>query len=890
MQILKESLINHFLYLLLLACLIFYSCSGIAQGRVSQTGNSMWKFSKGDFEDAWKHNFNDNTWGFVNIPHTWNDKDVLPDGERGYYRGPGWYRKIFPAFELEEGERLYIYFEGANQELALYINESWLGSHIGGYSGFCFDITSEIKNDQPNLFAIKVDNSHNPQIPPLSGDFTFFGGIYRDIKFIKTSNIHFDLLNYGSPGIFINTPNLDLEKSDVKIRGSLVNHEKGTKRLTVESKIFGQNNEVLAQGRLKLRASGSSTEDFELNIKEVRGFELWSPDHPNLYRVETRLLENDQEMDLVVSPLGFRWFSFDPKQGFSLNGEPLKLIGANRHQDYWGLGNALSDDIHRRDLKLLKDMGGNFIRIAHYPQDPSVLEAADQLGLLVWEETPLVNEVTIDSVHHQNAENMLKEMIRQHYNHPSVILWGYMNEIYWAHRFIDPDTYEAQTQETIKLTRRLEAVARAEDPGRYTAMALHNYPLYEETNLGDYPMVIGWNLYHGWYYDKFEDFGKFMDEQHRKYPERIHFISEYGAGSDVRLHSLNPERFDFTIEGQKEFHESFYKQIMDRPYIAGGAVWNLIDFSSERRIDTNPHLNNKGLVEGDRSPKDVYFFYQAALSDKPILKIAESNWTYRTGYPESKEAVFVKHPVQIYSNLDEVELLMNGKSLGSKKVENFTATWEVEFRDGIHIFEAVNQSVPEVKDLLRISFGVVPFKLKTEGPWEVAINAGSNHDFLDDHGMVNWITDKQYQPGSWGYKGGKPLYIGNKIGSKEDILTIDHHDPLYQTARVNPEGYYFDVTDGWYEVELLFTEPFPRPRRFVDGVESPEHSGGINVFDVRINGHLKISKMDLLKEFGYNYPLKEKFIFKVENNHGIRIEFKSHKGEAKISGLKIRKY
>ncbi len=863
--------------------------SAYAQKRVKQSLNDSWKYWKGDPAKASGSNYPDSLWAVVQLPHTWNDKDVLSDGARGYYRGPGWYRKKIRFKPEFSSRKHYLYFEGANQVSDVYINGNHAGQHKGGYTAFCFDITPWIKFGDDNVVAVRVDNSHHPDIPPLSADFTFYGGIYRDVFLISTSQIHFDMLDHASGGVYIETPQVSKTSASVKIRARVINELPSNKKVTIKTVIKNRDGIEVSSVLKKITINANALSEIELFCQLTQNIQLWSPAYPYLYSTETSIIENGMVADNITTSLGLRWFKFDPEKGFYLNGEPLKLTGANRHQDYLGKGNALSDDQHRRDLALLKSMGGNFIRLAHYPQDPAVLDETDKLGLVVWEEIPLVNEVTISKGHHENSATMLREMIRQHYNHPSIVLWGYMNEIYWMHRFLPADTIEAHTRETLALAKNLEVLTRKEDPTRYTGMALHNYPLYQQTGLDTISQVTGWNLYHGWYYDKYEDFGKFLDDFHTRNPRQPIIISEYGAGADERLHSMTPEKFDFTTEGQKLFYQQIFPQILARPFVAGSSIWNLIDFGSERRIDATPHINNKGILTAAREPKDVYFYYQAALSNKPILKIAETNWTYRSGYASNSIDKEAQQTVQVFTNLPEAELFMNGKSLGRKKTENYEVVWNTNFSDGDHLLSVRSEQNGQVyEDYLSITFHLLPFDLKKNPFTEIAINAGCSYDYYEPGSRLAWVYDKKYTPGSWGYIGGKPLYIANKIGTKEDILGTDD-DPLYQTMRIGAQGYRFDVTDGEYEIELLWVEPYPQSRRFVDGHESPHHPGGQRIFDVAVNDKVVLESFDLLKTYGYNRPVRKKFYAECANGSGLTITFTPVKGEATISALKVRR-
>ena len=534
------------------------------------------------------------------------------------------------------------------------------------------------------------------------------------------------------------------------------------------------------------------------------------------------------------------------------------LRGTNRHQDFDGMGNAVPDSINVRDLEIIKENGFNFLRLAHYPQDPSVLEAADRLGLLVWEEIPIVNLINTSDEFFGNSKQMLREMIRQHRNHPSIIIWGYMNEV-----FLNRKISDELVQKTVKLARELEEICRTEDASRATAIAFDHgkKDLYESSGLNSITNIVAWNLYHGWYYEKFEDFGKFLDLQHQKLPKTSLMVSEYGAGSDERIHSLKPKAFDFTVEWQQQFHESYVRQIEERDFIAGGAVWNQFNFGSEFRGDSIPHINQKGLLTYDRKPKDIFYLYKAKFSENPVLHIASREWTKRVGINTNL------HPLKIYTNLPEIELFQNGVSISKKKIDNSRIlNLEISFKHGWNSFIAKGISGGiEIVDEAKIYF--TNAKIDSDFK-EIAVNVGSNTQFKDKSETV-WIEDQPYKKGSWGFLGES----AKSGGTSRNIENTDD-DPLFQTMQKGISAYRFDVPDGEYELEMRFAEP-----------EFKE--AGKRVFDISVNGEIFVENVDLAKDFGAFQPISKKIIVRAEI--GLLIEFKAKIGSPILSAVRLRR-
>lgn len=823
------------------------------EARTKTSLNNGWAFNRADVTNASEKLFNDSSWQRINIPHTWNAQDAFDD-EPGFYRGAGWYRRSLTISGAADGRRYFLYFEGANQVADVFVNGQKAGRHIGGYSAFSFDIT-ELVVAGKNSIAVRVDNSFNENIPPLTADFTFYGGIYRDVWLISTSDLRFDVTDHASSGISVSTPRIAEGNGTVAVGGTIRNSSGRMREVVIRSAVYDSRGRLKADAKISLGIGGGSLVLFS-NAAVVKDPSLWSPDSPYLYSVKNTIVENGRVVDEVIQPLGFRWFRFDADKGFFLNGKHLALRGTNRHQDFEGLGNALPDRLHVRDMQLIKDAGFNFVRLAHYPQDPAVLEACDRLGLVVWEETPLVNYITDSPEFTANSEVMVREMIRQHRNHPSVVMWGYMNEIFLRM----PPGREDLYPKTVELARKLNRIAKEEDPTRPTTIAFHGNERYNLTGLGEIPDVIGWNLYQGWYSGDLEGFGKFIDDQHRRFPKRPLIISEYGANADRRLHSTEPRRFDSTIEYQRRYHESYLAQINARPFIAGSGIWNQFDFGSEYRGESIPHLNQKGMYYFDRTPKDVHYLYKAALSKEPVVHIAVRDQKIFAG-ENGREFI-----VDVYSNLAEVELILNGKSVGSIPTGGTSkASWKLGFSNGTNTLTARGTgSKRTIVDTAAITFKAIDVSSS-----QIAINVGSNADYLDANGVV-WLADQAYKAGSWGYIGSN---IVRTEGSQQDRNILSTNDePLYQTFWTGIDKYKLDVPAGKYTVELYFAE-----NRF----EQP----GKRTFDVSINSKLLLPDLDLARSPGAFRPFVK--TVEVTTQGGIEISFSAKIDKPILNAIRV---
>ena len=863
-----------------------------AQQRVVYTINDGWKFTKGSPFEAQLTDCDDSSWETVNIPHTWNDKDA-DDETPGFYRGPVWYRKQLFIDKSQEGRRAVIYFEGANQEVRFYLNGQFVGEHKGGYTRFCFDITPYLCYGQENLFAIYVNNVYNPNIPPLSADFTFFGGIYRDVYLQFMNPVHIATNDYASSGVYIRTPDVNNSAASVEITTLLTNDMPQATEIRVENIICGADGKEMKKTYAEVKlAAGETKTDISRKIK-IDSPRLWDIDDPYRYMVYTRILDKRKGtlLDEVVNPLGLRWFKFDPEKGFFLNGKGRKLIGTARHQDYFQKGNALRDELHVQDVLLLKEMGGNFLRVSHYPQDPVIMEMCDKLGIVTSVEIPVVNAVTETEEFLHNSVEMAKEMVRQDFNRPSVMIWGYMNEIFLRRPYTEGKQLEDYYRFTEKVARALEATIREEDPSRYTMMAYHNMPqYYEDAHLTEIPMIQGWNLYQGWYEPDINEFQRLLDRAHKVYKGKVLMVTEYGPGVDPRVHSYQPERFDFSQEYGLVYHKHYLNEMMKRPFIAGSSLWNLNDFYSESRVDAVPHVNNKGVVGLNREKKDVYWFYKTALSRRPILVIGNREWKSRGGVVNTAQKECVQS-VPVFSNAEEVELFVNNKSVGKKKIANHCALFDVPFVDAVAV-----TGDNKLRDMLRIQFQLVGSQLKDEAvPFtEINVMLGSPRYFEDRAANVAWIPEQEYKSGSWGFIGGtsyrRKTGFGTMLGSDIDIHGTDMN-PIFQTQRVGIRSFKADVPDGEYSVYLYWAELESDKERealvYNLGADSEQTFAGNRSFGISINGTTVSDDFNVARDYGYARAVIKKFVITVKDGRGVSVDFHKKEGEPILNAIRI---
>lgn len=845
----------------LLAIVVMFVVTSLQAQREMKTINDNWEFRKSI----------DESWESVNLPHTFN---IDAYQQRNYYQGKGFYRRTLVLPEIVAERRYYMKIDAASKAANIRVNGKEVGSHVGGYTACIVDITEYIRKE--NLIEITVDNGRK-NITPISADFTFWGGIYRDVWLISTPKQHFNMSNMGSDGIFISTPVVNEKRGVLKVKCEVTNDSHESSILEVRSAIYSPQGKLLQTIKQKQKLKSGETYIFENTSGAIESPDLWSPETPSLYLVKTTLVDpkSGKLLDEKNHKVGFRWFTFDGSKGFFLNGKSYKLRGLNRHQDQAPAGVALDDEAHRRDIFLMKELGCNFIRISHFPQDDAILEMCDELGLLAWEEIPIINIVPNTPGYDDNCEYNLREMIRQHYNHSSVITWGYMNEILLTAPSIGKPEWLACKERTVNLAQRLEAVLKEEDPGRASVMAFNMTNLYNEIglNLVD---VVGWNLYHGWYVDKLKDFNAWCEDQHRRYPDQPMIISEWGAGSDKRLHSTQGRAFDFSIEYQQTYIEHYLPFIENTEWISGCAYWNFIDFNVAARQESMPRVNNKGLAYNNRIWKDVAYYFKAMWrKDIPVIRIASRDWEMRTGEINKPQSI------KIYSNMPEVELFINGQSIGCQKIANCHTVFNVILPEGISVLMAQGiKNGKTVQDAMTIQFKSLPNIAEGD---ELAINVGSNCYFTSDISNLTWLPDQPYTAGGWGYIGGKAHSTTSEIYN-----TLD--GPIYQTWREGNWSYKIDAPIGEYEIELLIadvTKPAAQLANLLNKNKEEKHSGETR-FHISICGKQVETNFSPIDGGKHRTAFKRRYIIRNEHDH-IVISAGAVKGEPFLAGIKVRK-
>jgi beta-galactosidase len=647
--------------------------------------NAGWRFVRKDVAGAEQTAVDDSKWQAVHLPHTWNNLDGQ-DGGNNYDRGPAWYRRELNVTPELAGKSLFLKFDGASLVADVYVNGQKAGSHKGAFAAFVCDITNLVHPGAGNVIAVRVDNTRNVDVPPLEGDFTVFGGLYRSVHLLALNSLSITPMDDAGPGVYVTQTKVTRDLAQLHSVAKLRNSGATDKVASVLWVIVDAAGQTIDSTWTKqnVPAGGSAEAAHDVSIASPH---LWNGrKDPYLYSVRVSVIDDGEVTDSIEQPLGLRFFSVDPDKGFILNGEKYALHGVNRHQDRIDMGWAITPKEHQEDFDLIMEMGCTGIRLAHYQHAQEFYDLCDRGGLVVWAEACMVNTVTASDAFDDAAMEQVREIIKQNYNHPSICFWSLFNELRPnpADPKTDPMT-DPQIAHQMVLVGKLNQLAHELDSTRLTTAASHYlFPNFPRNLITD---IVAYNGYAGWYRQTPAAWPGVLDDLRNARPGRAVGISEFGAGASIYQHeaaatqpaaNLNPWHPE---EWQATVHEAAWRAMKDRPWLWCEFLWNMFDFAADQRAEGDQAgRNDKGMVTYDRkNKKDTFYFYKANWSDEKFAYITDRRFTPRN----------VSAPIKVYSNCRAVELWVNGKSAG------------LQFGDDIHRFVWVNVELKPGKNELR---------------------------------------------------------------------------------------------------------------------------------------------------------------------------------------------
>jgi len=647
-----------------------------------------------------------NDWTTIDLPHTWNQWDAT-DLVPGYRRNASWYKKDM-VIPTKENAQYLLHFEAVNLQAEIFVNGQLAGSHIGGYVGFEVDITSYVKKGVSNEILVRADNGYNRDIiPSQKADFFIYGGITRDVflKIVPSQHLK---------KVTVSTPKLSAESAQTNVKININNFQKDNS-ISVQCELIEKTTGKII---LNTKSDNITKNEISIDLPVLNNPLLWSPDAPNLYLLKTKLIQAGQVVDELTETIGYRWYEFEPNGPFFLNGKRLLIRGTHRHEEHAGYGMAVPNEIHRKDMEMIKEMGANFVRLGHYPQDPEVYKAANELGLILWDELPWCRGGAGNTTWKDNTIRLLEEQIQQNYNHPSIFFWSVGNEIYWL-----PDFPNGGDTEKINgVVTELHEKCHELDPYRLTAIRKY----YDGADLVD---VFSPSIWSGWYSGVYENYDATLEKNRTKYPRFLHM--EYGGSSHVGRHTetpvtgkglVNEDEWAETINQANvtniakkgDWTENYIVDLFDwylgiteqKDWFAGNAQWAFKDFGTPLRPENAiPYINQKGLVDRSGKPKDAYYVFKSYWAKEPFAYIESHTWTERSG-PEGKS-----RNVSVFSNAASVELNLNGNTQGKKarKIGSFPAgglNWDLNFKEGKNTIIATAYKADQVvaKDTLVLNY------------------------------------------------------------------------------------------------------------------------------------------------------------------------------------------
>lgn len=894
---------------LLGSCILIFACSYSKDGGYIAESNAInvslnnvrdvvllddgWRFYFGEVNDQVVSNeFDDSSWERVQVPHSWNrvgyynndlvDKIHTPENI-DKRQGVGWYRLEFPAPNQANDGRIWLEFDAASRTAEVWLNGTRLGEHRSGFSRFRLDATDSVSLEGDNILVVKVDNtkpsaeSSTADTLPIAGDFFVHGGLYRPVRMVVTDPVHIDMRDFGGPGVYATTSKIEKDRAVINVRSRVRNDGDQYQKISLKTTLIDSDGNVVAKDKKDVALD--SLNDLEVNqVLNVDNPVLWEGmKHPYLYTLRVELWsQNSTVLDRVDQQYGIRLMEFDPERGFVLNGEPYRLRGVAYHQDREGKGWAVSSDDIEEDVAMMMEMGANTIRLAHYPHGQPVHEIANQHGLILWSEIPLVSLWEYGKEHEEanealvaNAKLQLKEMIRQNYNHPSVVVWGTANEVDFGDLlplFLgDPD---GEVPDPMPLLKELDALAGKEDSSRPTALATCCEARDDLKDI-DTPVTAvaaelsGANLYFGWYYGEVEDLDSHLDKLRELRPNQPLSVSEYGAGGAVSLHTDNPLGGPVDSRGNDQpegffsyIHEESWSILESKPYLWGSWIWNSFDFATTIREEGDAiDINTKGLITYDRKiKKDAFFFYKANWSESPTVHVAGRRYVDRA-YPLTD--------VRVYSNASRTELVVNGQPVGKKSECSMnTCVWSDVWLKG-----GSNKIVARGEFQSGLEVDQIEWSLESALVQSYRIDSGSliaspsaSVKFGSDNFFVGGAADSVDKPGGWG----EPAQMAS-ISSETDR-------DLLATFRKGEFSYQLLLENGEYNVKLFFIEPEAAPDE--------------RQFDVLLNGEIMLDRFDIagVAEGEVLTEVVRTFSVTVTDDV-LDIEFKPVKGDALVSAI-----
>jgi beta-galactosidase len=864
------------------------STSRAKPARVQTALTQNWQFIQDDsLSDEAALRSDGSGWNRVSLPHTWNAFDAAnANATTSYKRGLGWYRLEFDARRADANR--WLQFDGASLVAEVWLNGKKLGGHAGAFTAFRFDVSADLV-DGKNVLLVKTDNSKPTRdtdptwLAPVSGDFNLSGGLYRGVSMVSTaSRAHFALDDMGSTGIYANTAAIQGGNATVEVRSKLRNDAGAAGRYTIHALLLDAQGHVVEGARKSLEMKAGEPVDV-VQALLVKRAHLWQGiEDPYLYTLTVELEDRDgQTIDRVSQRFGIRQMSFDPDKGFFLNGKSLTMRGVNMHQDTLGKGWAVSRADLEQSLRMIKDMGANAVRMAHYPYSNDAYSLADELGLIVFAENGFVGGVAPScstaspSGHFKDSlRRQTQEMVRQNFNHASIAMWSIGNEVTQNQARCPKGT---ETDNVTALLRELQVWVKQEDGTRVTALADYGEHSYTPSKIavGGITDVWGVNRYYQWYYGAAEEFGRNLDELHAKYPRQPIGVTEYGAGSALSDQTDNPlggppGTFNVGVprlyqpEGYaNHVHEQTYRQIASKNYLWGSFVWCMFDFGSDLRNEGDVFgVNTKGLVSYDRlTKKDAYFFYKANWGTEPVTYIAGRRYVQRA---------YRIADVTVYSNADTVRLSVNGAqvaALDHEQCEQGVCAFKgVALQAGTNVLVATG--VHQGREVI----DTVQWMLTKDNASNVYIAAGQVTTGFRSGAGQRYGSDNFFAGGK-----GMPVAPSGTRDPKDFTPVAGGDAVLYAAYRSGEFGYDIPLAPGHYNVTLGFIEP-----------DKATRVGG-RVFDVAANGSNQIVNLDVLATAGAYRQVVTK-TFPVHLTGGsLRLDFKASVGEAMVSNITVTK-